>query len=96
MTTLSLTDFCRTTFSEEFLREAAVEYLLAEIAGRAAQVKEASGLSYREIARRMGVSPAIVRRIVAQARPHKVPLETFVRFGQACGYKVDLKFTSAE
>ena len=53
--TMSLQDFFSETFSEEFVKEAAVEYTLAQIAGRAFETKAVSGLSFREIAERMGL-----------------------------------------
>jgi hypothetical protein len=92
-TTTSLGDFFKDTFSERFLEDADIEYTLAQIAGRAYRIKEKSGLSYRAIASKMGnTSPAIVQRIVNKAEPHNVTLSTLVRFGYACGYKMDLDF----
>lgn len=89
----SLDEFLQDTFTEEFLKEAAVEYTLAQIAGRAHKAKEDSELSSREIAARMGLkSQAVVQRIVTEARPHNITLSTLVRFSHACGYELNVEF----
>ncbi len=90
---MSMEEFFQDTFSEEFLREAEVEYTLAQIAGRAFDAKKESKLSFRDIAKRMGVkTPAVAQRIVNEAEPHNVTLSTLVRFGQACGFDLDIEF----
>ncbi len=94
---MSMEEFFKETFSEDFLKEADVEYTLAQIAGRAFQAKEESGLSFRKIAEKMGLkTSAVVQRIVQEAEPHNVTLATLVRFGQACGFKLNVKFEKAD
>lgn len=90
---LKAKEFFEETFSEEFIREAEVEYTLAKIAAKAYSAKQDSGLSFRAIAKRMGLkSPAVVQRIVNDALPHNVTLATLVKFGQACGFDIDINF----
>lgn len=90
---IKVNDFFKEKFSDEFLDEIEVEYTLAQIAGRAFSAKEKSGLSFRKIAKKMGLrSPAMIQRIVQKAKPHNVTLATIVKFGQACGFDVDIEF----
>jgi hypothetical protein len=86
-------DFFKDIFSKEFLQESDVEYALAKVAGGAYNVKQESGLSFRKIATKMGLkSPSVIQRMVRQAQPHNVTLETLVRFAYACGFELNIEF----
>lgn len=91
--TTSLDDFFNDTFSQKFLDEAEIEYALARIAARASAAKDEADLSVRELAKRMGSgSPAVVQRILDEAKPHNVTVATLVRFAHACGFELRVEF----
>ena len=67
---------------------------LTRIAVRVAKMADASGLSRRDIAERMGMlSPSTVQRTVTGAN---VTLETLMRFATACGYRLKVEFEPLE
>jgi transcriptional regulator with XRE-family HTH domain len=58
-------------------------------------LKEASGLTVREISRRMGLAEghqAVVQRLVTVKNPPNMTLRTLLRFAKACGYDVEIVF----
>jgi transcriptional regulator with XRE-family HTH domain len=59
-----------------------------------ANVKEATGLSVREIAKRMDMPgmQSQVQRIIDEKRPHNLTLKTLFRFAEACGYVCNISF----
>ena len=59
-----------------------------------ANVKEESGLSVREIARRMGTPghQAQVERIIDEKHAHNMTLKTLFKFAEACGYECNISF----
>lgn len=63
-----------------------------------ANVKEASGLSVREIARRMGMPgmQSQVQRIIDTKRVSNLTLKTLFRFAEACGYVCNISFKKKE
>lgn len=91
----SLRGYLKECFTEEFERTAVVELALVEIAGRAYTAREQSGLTTREIGKRMGLGgTSVVHSIVDYAELHNVTLSEMVLFGRACG--LDLQVTFAE
>jgi transcriptional regulator with XRE-family HTH domain len=67
---------------------------LNELAKRLREVKDASGLSVREISRRMGIpgQQAQVQRIICVAPTSNITLRTLFRFIKACGFEVEIVF----
>lgn len=63
-----------------------------------ANVKEESGMSVREIARRMGTPghPAQVERIIDEKHAHNMTLKTLFKFAEACGYVCNISFKRKE
>ena len=93
MSTMTLTDFFNDTFEPEFIDDAQVDYRLAQLAGRLIALVEDSGLSRREIARRMGhKSPSAVQRLVTQGRAHNATAETLIRLAAACEHRLVITF----
>jgi len=90
MTTLK--KFFNETFSKGSDEEAEIYYSLVRIAICAAEMKKTSGLSYREIAKRMGSSSSTVRRILDDAKPCNITVGTLIRFSRACGFKLRIHF----
>lgn len=57
-------------------------------------LKEASGLTIREIAKRMDLegNPSQVQRLVDVKNPPNVTVKTLFRFAKACGFDVEIVF----
>lgn len=78
---------------DELIRKAKIDHVLSVLAANAYDAKQKSGCSFRLIAEKMGLkSHAVVQRIVNDGMAHNVTLSTLIKFGQACGFDVDIKF----
>lgn len=73
-----------------FAEHVHTERELSRLAVRIVRMAEASGLSRRVIAQRMGMqSPSTVQRALSGAN---VTVETLMRFATACGYRLKVEF----
>lgn len=93
----NVNDFFRNIFSNEFLLEAEINYKLTDIAIKAFRILQDSKQSYRIIAQKMGhKSTGTVQRIINISKPENVKLATLIKFANACGYELDIKFKKKE
>ena len=65
------------------------------VAEQTRALKELFGLTVREIAKRMGIPghQATVERVMAVKNPNNTTLKTLLRFVDACGFEMDIRFT---
>lgn len=64
-----------------------IERRLLALSLRAKEIADASGLTRRQIAERMGLSsPSTVQRLVSGGMAYNATVETLMRFATACGY----------
>lgn len=76
--------------------EVELELQLSRVAADAVAAATRSGLSRRELAKRMGVaSPSTVQRIVS-AEAYNVTVETLFRFARASGHRLRISFEPLE
>lgn len=87
-----------TGYSSASLRqEAKILEQAVQISARALEIAEASGLSRREIAKRMGMtSPSTVQRLIHDAESGNPRIQTLIRFATACGVDMSVQFTSVK
>lgn len=79
----------------EFTELLAMESMLADLSLKARQVASESGLTRREIAKRMGYSPSVVQRLVRGAA-YSATVDTIARFAWACGYRLRVDLVPKE
>jgi DNA-binding transcriptional regulator LsrR (DeoR family) len=80
-------------FDPEFMQLVDVERELAVLSVHVAEMADASGLTRREIARRMGIgSPATLQRVIRKGIGWNARVETLMRLAAACGYKAEVRF----
>lgn len=91
--TQSFQEFIKETFSDEFLQETAIEYTLAQIAGRAYEARKKSGLSFCKIVDKMGLcSQEMVQQIIDTEELGSIRISDLVRFSHACGFDLNVEF----
>jgi len=68
---------------------------LRGVAEQTRALKQLSGLTVREIAKRMGIPghQATVERVMDTKNPNNTTLRTLLRFVDACGFEMDIRFT---
>ena len=97
MTDQRIIQYLESNANDDFLDGIRIEMMLAEICEDVSDMVEASGLTRREIAARMGSqSPATVQRIAGPGGAYNARLETLVRLASACGYRMAVGFVERD